>query len=150
LRSYSDVAAFLARVENARERKMNERTPLSSDEIAEVLARFPGVPRDYIDYMREIGWGSFRECQFMVYGDLATPNDMIGEEAAACYGDSREEVLCFGDDFSGDMSGFLPKQGWAVVELRHDSGSLRRMGKPFGQYIREQMLMGPRGEDLRA
>ena len=56
-------------------------------------------------------------------------------------------VLCFGDNFQGDLSGFLPDDGWAVVELWHDARELYRTGQTFGQYIRNQMLMGPNGED---
>jgi hypothetical protein len=56
--------------------------------------------------------------------------------------------LCFGDNFSGDLSGFLPDSDWAVVELWHDSGTVYETKKGFGEYIREKMGLGPDGEEL--
>jgi hypothetical protein len=47
------------------------------------------------------------------------------------------------------MSGFLPEKRWAVVEVWHDSGTVYPVKKSFGKYIRQKMLMGPKGKDLR-
>jgi len=146
---YEDAIAFLRRREDPKERRMNERTRLSSGRIKELETLFPGIPHDYIEYLRQIGSRSFRECQFMVFAAPALAADFIGEEAADCYGAEQSKVLCFGDNFSGDFSGFLPSDKWAVVELWHDDGTLWKTGKSFGQYIRAKMLMGPHGQDLR-
>jgi hypothetical protein len=145
---YDDVKAFLARVEDPGEKRMNERTRLSAKQIAKLREDYPGIPEEYLAYLREVGWGAFRECQFMVYSGLSTADKILGEGVFP----SREpelEILCFGDDFSGDLSGFLPRRRWAIVEVWHDDGTVDRVKKPFGKYIREQMLMGPGGKDLR-
>jgi hypothetical protein len=146
---YDDVIAFLAKVEKPKERKMNSRTKFSAAQISKLRRQFPGVPDDFLDYLREVGAGNFRECQFKVYGSLGTPDEILGK-GVFDWLDPEIRVLCFGDNFGGDMSGFLPDRKWAVVELWHDSGTVYRLRKSFGKYIREQMLMGPKGEDLRA
>lgn len=61
----------------------------------------------------------------------------------------QAEVLRAIEKLRWDLSGFHPEEDWAVAELWHDDGTLWRVKKPFGTYIREQMLMGPNGVDLR-
>lgn len=144
---FDDAVRFLAKVEDPAKSKMNSRKRLTSRQIESLRRKFPGVPGTYLAYLSEVGWGSFRECQFMIYSRPGTPEGILGKGIFTLADDV--EVLCFGDNFSGDLSGFLPKQRWAIVELWHDSGTIYPVKKPFGTYIREQMLMGPRGKDLR-
>ncbi|HEX5103652.1 MAG TPA: hypothetical protein VFV87_07580 [Pirellulaceae bacterium] len=146
---FGDALDFLRRVEDPKRAKMNRREIYSPQKVAAMRKRYPGVPSDYLAYLREVGAGTFRECQFMVYGFLATPDEILGE-GVFDWLDAKTRVLCFGDDFSGDMSGFLPDEGWQIVELWHDSGRVRHQNQSFGKYIRAQMLMGPNGDDLRS
>ncbi len=67
---YDNEIRFLASHENTRESRMNRRTPLTVEEAAALRRKHPGIPDDYIDYLTEIGWGPFRECQYMVYGGI--------------------------------------------------------------------------------
>jgi hypothetical protein len=127
---------------------MNSRTKLSAKELKKLREQHPGVPEEYLGYLGEVGAGAFRECQFRVYEGLGTPDDILGKGVFDWW-DPKKPVLCFGDNYSGDLSGFLPQQKWAVVELWHDSGTVYPVKKTFGKYIRERMLMGPKGEDLR-
>lgn len=146
---FSDAIDFLAKVENPKKAKMNSRKRLTAAEARKLKTKYPEVPEEFLAYLREIGGGAFRECQFAVYGFLGTPDEILGK-GVLLRKDASIPVLCFGDNFSGDLSGFLPEEDWAVVELWHDDGTLWRVKKPFGTYIREQMLMGPDGEDLRS
>jgi hypothetical protein len=146
---FSDVIDFLAKVENPKEAKMNSRTRLTAPQVRKLKGKHPDVPEEFIAYLREVGAGAFRECQFTVYGFLGTPDEILGKGVLQRK-DETIPVLCFGDNFSGDLSGFLPDESWAVVELWHDDGSLYRVEKSFGEYIREQMQMGPGGADLRS
>lgn len=145
--AYDDVLDFLNRVENPKRKKMNTRKLLSSREVKKLEREFPGVPPAFLDYLREVGAGSFRECQFTVYGSLSTPEELYDSEAMACKA-TKKRVLCFGDDYSESTSCFLPGSKWAIVEVTH-SGSLYEVKKKFPEYIRDKMLMGPNGEDLR-
>lgn len=149
MRLFDDAVAFLARVEDPKRRRMNARERLTARQVAALRRRFPGVPEEFLAYLREVGAGAFRECQFTVYGSLGTPDEILGE-GVLYRREPSVRVLCFGDNFGGDVSGFLPENRWAVAELWHDNGTLYRVEKPFGEYIRERMLMGPGGEDLRA
>jgi hypothetical protein len=144
---FGDAIEFLARAENPKKKRQNNRKQLTASETKKLKRGFPGVPDDFVAYLREVGAGSFRQCQFTVYGFLGTPDQILGK-GVLLRKDPSIPVLCFGDNFSGDLSGFLPEDNWAVVELWHDDGTLYRVKKPFGVYIRERMLMGPNGEDL--
>ena len=138
---YHDVIDFLARVEDPSRATMNRRTRISEVEAATLRERFPGIPDDFVAYLREVGRGNVRACQFKVYGSLATPDDILGE-GVFDWIEPGMGVLCFGDNYQGDLAAFLPDDGWAVVELWHDARELCRTGQTFGQYIRERMLMG--------
>jgi hypothetical protein len=144
---YDDVLEFLATHENERETRMNRRTTLTAAEIGELRTAYPGIPDDYLDYLTEVGWGSFRECQYMVYGGPIDPDEIFGAQAVAVFG---KRILCFGDNFSGDPGAFLPDEDWKVVEIWHDSLDIHQTNKNFGAFIREQMLMDENGNDLRA
>jgi hypothetical protein len=153
---YEDVIDFLARVENPEEKQMNTRRRFTSAEAEEMRRDFPGVPDDFVAYLCEVGGGCFRECQFTVYGWLATPVDILGEGAGLKDPDSKAYFLSFGDDFCGNMSGFLPNEKWSLAEALRitlygcpNVATLDRVDESFGQYIRKQILMGPNGEDLR-
>jgi hypothetical protein len=145
---YDDVVEFLAKVENPAESRMNSRDRFSQSQVDEMVAEHGNVPEDFLAYLREVGAGNFRECQFKVYSFLGTPDEILGE-GVLLLDDPSLHILCFGDNFSGDLSGFLPDENWAVVELWHDSGTIYRVNKSFAQYIREMMLMTEDGSDMR-
>jgi hypothetical protein len=153
---FDDVIEFLARVENPQEKQMNTRRRLTAAEADEMRRNFPGVPEEFVAYLCEVGGGAFRECQFTVYGWLATPVDILGEGAGLKEPDSKVCFLSFGDDFSGNMGGFLPSEQWSLAEAFRitlfgcpNVATLDRVEESFGQYIRKQILMGPDGEDMR-
>jgi hypothetical protein len=143
---YDDVLKFLAEREEPSESKMNTRHVLTADAVQELQQRFPGLPKDYMDYLAEIGPGAFRECQYVVYDGFIDPGEIFAAHAVESFG---KRILCFGDNFSGDPAGFLPDEDWRVVELWHDSLYLFDPKKSFGEFIRDKMLMGPDGTDLR-
>jgi hypothetical protein len=145
---FADAVEFLCRLEDPKRAKMNRREIYSPQKIVSLRKRFPGVPEEFLAYFREVGAGSFRECQFTVYGSLGTPDQILGQ-GVFDWLDPKQRVLCFGDNFSGDLSGFLPDKKWQLVELWHDSGVVRPVKGAFGKYIRGKMLMGANGEDLR-
>lgn len=153
---FDDVVGFLARVENPKEKRMNTRKRLTAVEADEMRRDFPGAPEEFVAYLCEVGGGAFRECQFTVYGWLATPVDILGEGAGLKEPDSKVCFLSFGDDFCGNMAGFLPAENWSLAEALRitllggpNVATLDRLDESFGQYVRKQMLMRDDGEDLR-
>ena len=103
------------------------------------------ISKDYLDYLKEIGTGSFRECKFVVHGALETIEDLTGYDL---YDLEDKKFLVYGDNYSGDFSGFLIGEEWKVAEFWHDSEELHISGQTFHQYVREQMLMDENGEDI--
>jgi hypothetical protein len=143
---FDNLIKFLATHEDPKKRRMNRRTTISPDEVSALRAQYPGIPNDYIAYLTEIGWGSFRECQYMVYRGPIKPESMFGVDVAQSL---QKRVLCFGDNFSGDPGCFLPDSDWAIAEIWHDDLQLVETNKSFAIFIREQMLMDEDGNDLR-
>lgn len=132
---YEPEKKFLASVEDSSD-ETNFRQPVSSEQAGDLPRKFPNVPKDYIDYLVEIGAGNFRESRFKVYEDLMNLDD-FGLSGVYEISDS---VLFFGDNFSGDFAGFdLENKRDEVVELWHESGEIVPTGKTFREYIREQM-----------
>lgn len=146
--SYADVIAYLKRVEDPKRAQMNRRTRISPQAAAGLRKQYPGIPDDYVAYLREVGWGGFLQCQFMVYSGPGTPDEILGEGVFDWLKPSTH-VLCFGDNFSGDLVGFLPDKKWAVVELWHDAGRVHPVKQSFGQYIRSRTGIAEDGEDPR-
>jgi hypothetical protein len=107
--------------------------------------KYKNLPIDYLDYLKYIGWGSFRENQFMVYKNLIKLSD-IGIETE---NEENNKLLFFGDNFSGDLSGFDLDKNDNVIEYWHNSDEIYETGKTFKEYIKEQMLMNDNGNDLR-
>lgn len=142
---YSAEADFLRRVEDPDD-TTNRRRCLSEPELQRLRADHPRLPDDFLDYLREIGAGTFRECQFQVQDYLFTPDDLgLGDLYPV-----GAHVRFFGDNFSGDFSGFdLAEDSGHVIELWHEDGTVYETGRSFGAYIRERMLIGADGRDER-
>lgn len=114
--------------------------------LKELVDAYPGLPSAYIDYLREIGSGSFRECQFDVKPYLFDLEDL----GLDTYYELQDGIKFFGDNYSGDFAGFDFNSGNdLVIEFWHEDGTIYETGKSFHQYIRNQMLMDENGNDLK-
>ncbi|TDX13351.1 hypothetical protein EDB96_0045 [Flavobacterium sp. S87F.05.LMB.W.Kidney.N] len=142
--NYTLEKEFLKKVENNND-KQNEREILNKDQIKNLLLKYPKLPQDYLIYLQEIGSGSFRECQFNIASSLFDLEDL----GLNNYYELKSNVWFFGDNYSGDFSGFdFDKNDGNVVEFWHESGELYYTNKPFQAYIREQMLMDENGKEI--
>lgn len=137
---YADVIEFLRKVEDADKKKTQPRKRITPQAAAALKRHYPGIPEEYLAFMKEVGWGSLRRFQFMIYSGLCTPQSILGEDECDWL-KKKGPILCFGDNFSGDMSGFLPEKKWAIVELWHDDLRVYPVKQSFGQYIRGKILM---------
>lgn len=146
MESYEDALRFLAEHEVKSDAELNQRIALDATEINEIRIEFPGIPEDYLDYLTEVGWGDFRESQYMVYSGLVNPDDIFDPVAVSKL---TKKVLCFGDNFSGNVGGFLPEEHWKVIEILHEDMTIFETGKSFGDFIRRKMLMDENGKDTR-
>lgn len=135
--NYNLEKEFLKKVENN-----NSRTALTANQIKDLLSEFPKLPEDYIAYLKEIGSGSFRDCQFNIASSLFNLEDLGLED----HYELKSNIWFFGDNFAGDFAGFdLDQNDGNVVEFWHESGELYYTNKSFQTYIREQMLIDENG-----
>ncbi|WP_186775921.1 hypothetical protein [Rubripirellula tenax] len=139
---YCDVLDFLA----IHETEDSRRELLTQSQIDALVAAYPNAPQEYVHYLRDVGWGSVRESQYMVYAEPMLLRDLVHRSKRNRFGD---DVLAFGDDFAGHFGCFRPNDDWEIVESFHGSTSLRRFNDGFGAFIRRRMLIGPDGFDQR-
>jgi hypothetical protein len=104
--------------------------PVSPAEIQSILAEFPDVPHDYLAFLREIGFGTLGEWNFMLYSGLTAPADIFDIETARSF----EGVVLFGDNFAGWSAGFDTRHDWRIVGI--DSTDLQVEAQ------REQTFLG--------
>jgi hypothetical protein len=140
---FSSEKKFLLKVESP-DSPHNKRTLVTTEKLNELKANHPGLPDEYLVYLKNIGWGDFRECGYMIYSGLLTL-DSIGLSKAYPL---KEKVVFFGDNFSGDMAGFNLDNNYSIVELWHESGDLHETRLSFRKFIRGQIGMGLLGKDL--
>jgi hypothetical protein len=124
----------------------NLRKTASDEEINKLREQYPRVSKDFLDYLEEIGYGAFRECQFKVEKYLYELDDLgLAEQYEVPSG-----IKFFGDNFSGDFSGFdFNNDSNFVIELWHEDGTIFKTNKTFKEYIRQQMLIDENGADTR-
>jgi hypothetical protein len=140
---YEEVVAFLAAVEDPAERS-NKRRPLDSAAVERIRHEFPGIPEDYLAYLREIGPGSRRESQYGIHEPIWCHQ----EPAFSWFKTRGRKLLVIGHNFSGDMFALDAKHNYRVVELLHESMEVWpfKRGR-FKEFIREKMFLGPDGTD---
>ncbi len=135
--AYTEEREFLIKFEDS-EKSVNRKTIISNETADQIVNRYPNVPKDYIDYLLEIGAGVIREMQFDVKGFLFDFNDLGLDDVFQV----DDKIKFFGDNLSGDFAGFdLSKNTDEVIEFWHDSNEVYYTKKTFRQYIREKMLM---------
>lgn len=79
-----------------------------------------GVPVDYIDFLREVGYGTVNGTCFNFYSGLVEVDEIMGHLYDDESHSELKDILLFGDNFSGDAVGFLTTDNWAIVEIWHD------------------------------
>lgn len=76
-------------------------TPVPLDALAlqRWRARHPRLPVDYLDYLRDVGWGQTATGR-MIYAGPVAPEEIYGE--ALCH----TSILLLGDDMAGHAFGY--------------------------------------------
>ncbi|MBF7092633.1 SMI1/KNR4 family protein [Flavobacterium sp. ALJ2] len=135
--SFEKEINFLLQNEN-KDFAINEKIRATNQEILELKNEYPNIPNDFLEYLLEIGSGNIMESQFKVMNKLFDFNDLGLEDIY----DLPDNIKLFGDNFSGDFSGFnIDNNIDEVIEFWHDSNEIYYTGKTFREYIREKMLM---------
>lgn len=136
--SFDKELEFLNKFEDS-SNEVNKKTIITIEEANKLIEEYPNIPKDYIDYLLEIGSGIIREVQFDVKGFLFDFYDLGLEEIFSV----DETIKFFGDNLSGDFAGFDLSQDKTdeVIEFWHDSNEVYHTKKTFREYMREKMLM---------
>lgn len=141
---YEEEINFLDKYESKTE--VNRKVVLSEKRLKEIRNLYPSLPQEYFDYLSEIGYGTLREIQFYVHQEPFRLDELELDEVYPL----DDNIIFFGDNRCGDFAGFdLKNSSSSVVELWHESGELFDTQQSFREYMREVMLMGENGEDLR-
>ena len=142
---YSFEKDFLTRNEDKTD-FTNHREKVTEVELKKLKEEYPKIPTEFLEYLSEIGSGSFRECQFQVQKHLFDLDDLGLTENY----DLKKGIKFFGDNYAGDFSGFdFNNNPTLIVEFWHEDGTIYETNKTFKEYIREQMLIDENGEDKR-
>lgn len=114
-----------------------DRELYSKKQIEELRKEYPKIPDEYLEYLSEIGSGSFGREFYTIFGDLCELDEFY-DESLLEFLDFEERVLQFGCDRSNKALVFLIDEDWKVGEIwDEDLGSIDRTGKAFYEYICE-------------
>ncbi len=79
-------------------------------ELEAQIKRYPGIPCDYMDFLKEIGYGDIGDGYLIIYSSLISPSDVYDSVKA----NKLRDIVFLGDDFSGNCIGF---ENFGVREL---------------------------------
>lgn len=127
---YADLIRALAE-----RRVRHSLEPCPDGDVIALRRQYPEVPAAFTNFLEEVGRGSLGTASYMIYGGLLSPDEIYDEQTAK----ELEGVLLFGDDFSGYNAGFLPREGWRLVEI--GPGGLTRLEKKFETFIRRRFVL---------
>lgn len=113
----------------------SRRTPVPESEINSLKTKYPRIPEDYLDYLREVGWGDFGDGTYMIYSGPLSSDEIYDPETAA----DLSHILFFGDNFGGDCAGFDTENDWAVVEVDHTDMSSSEESQTFEEFIQDRV-----------
>ena len=97
-----------------------------------LLARYPGLPADYIRFLREVGSGTIGDGSYSIYGAPIEPSFVFDPVTA----ERLDNVLLIGDDFAGGQEA-LRFEGKGVVFGSVDSldGHFGPGSETFSEFI---------------
>jgi hypothetical protein len=107
---------------------------VTGDQLAALRTDFPGIPEDYLEYLAEIGWGTFGASLFVVYEGPISPEDMYDPVTAARF----KSLWLIGDDYSGYNIAFDTKRSWSIVGIDSANMEVNRVAKTFESFIRKK------------
>ncbi len=114
-----------------------ERELYSKKQVEEFRKEYPQIPDEYLEYLSEVGAGSFCGEFCTIFGDLCEIEDFY-DESLLEFLNFEERVLQFGCDPSGKALVFLIDDNWRVGEIWDDDlGNVDKTGKTFYEYICE-------------
>lgn len=142
---YEEEIQFLKKVEDPSDRN-NDRDLLTGFECEELKSKFPGIPDEYILYLMEVGYGSAREDQYMIYGN---PTLCHEDGDFSWYETGGINYLVIGDDFAGNLYALNIDVNYQPVLLDHECMEEFPHEGSIKSFFRQMMLLGEDGNDQR-
>jgi|GEM_PF-4346821 len=96
----------------------SQLTPVPEQRIDAIRTRYPDAPESYLAFLREVGAGRIGSDNLALYDGLCVPDEIYDSTVAA----ELNDILIFGDNFSGECVGFDTRNEWRVVSI--DYGDL--------------------------
>lgn len=81
-------------------------TVSTENELQKLKSIFGGLPDEYLSFLKIIGYGSFNNCAFSIYGGPLEPDEIFDPETAS----ELTHYIFIGDDFSGWMLAYDTSQ----------------------------------------
>lgn len=102
--------------------EMNPQTALSSDEIDRLIAKYSDLPRDYLSYLHDYGWGT-TPCGHMLYSGPMSPSEVypyLNDDYRILIGDDMQGY-CLGYDRHSKRFGEFSTSGeWSDYDVDFD------------------------------
>jgi hypothetical protein len=128
---------YLKKVEE-KDNLENKRQQLGKKEIRKLRMYYENLPAEYIDFLKNIGAGSFREKAFRIYEGLFYLEE-LGIYPSI---EVKDTIKFFGDDHVDEYFGFDVKTKDCLV-IEYSPGydeTIHETGKTFIEYIREKIF----------
>ena len=131
-RRYVDVLEF----KNAK-RLLANVTPLDSDQVNGLRDLYPGLPDDYLDLLKELGYGSYGGGDYSIYSGPSSPEFVYGNDIP----EHLRRLLLIGDDCQGHCSAFDPARAYEFVEIDPISRAADPTNQSFEEFARNFFLV---------
>ena len=142
---YEEEIKFLKMVEDPSDEN-NKRDLLSEDECSSLKSKYQGLPEEYTAYLMEIGAGSARKDQYMIY---SLPTLCHEDNDFSWYETKGVNYLVIGDDFAGNLYAFNIDEGYIPVLLDHECMDEFIHQGSKKSFFRKMMLIDENGVDQR-
>lgn len=76
---------------------------MTEERKAALLVEYPKLPRDYVQFLCEVGFGTIGHGRYSVYGAPVEPSFVFDQVTA----DGLRDVVLIGDDFAGGQEALL-------------------------------------------
>ena len=104
-------------------------TKLSFDVARKIQDTFPQIPEEYLQFLRNIGWGRVSH-SLMLYSGPVTPDEIYLDNYQ-----NTNEVIIFGDDFNGHCFGWNTENSYSVVDIDPIDFSIEELDLSFQVFV---------------
>jgi len=126
MKRYDDFTSLIGAVTST-----SRLTRLNESEVISIRKEYPHVPEDYLEYLREVGWGMIGD-GYMVYSGPIGADEIYDQVSA----NHLKGILFFGDDLQGHCAGFNTSTNWTLVEVDPTNISVSEIGQSFQEFIK--------------